>query len=74
MPTTPAVQAESLKKLSTRRPGDAVASGFARIAYCEGVAKITYELQPQAVSQDRQAAARGQTEAVVGSVPGVQRA
>ncbi|NLG42295.1 MAG: Mrp/NBP35 family ATP-binding protein [Phycisphaerae bacterium] len=66
--------AESLKNVIDPATGrDAVASGFARIAYCEGVAKITYELQPQAAGQDRQAALREQTEAVVGSVPGVQR-
>jgi ATP-binding protein involved in chromosome partitioning len=65
--------AEALKEVIDPATGrDAVSSGFARIAYCEGVTKITYELPPHAAGQDRQAALREQTEAVVGRVEGVR--
>jgi ATP-binding protein involved in chromosome partitioning len=66
--------AESLKEVIDPATGrDAVSSGFARIAYCEGVARIIYELPPQAASQDRQDALREQTEVVVGRIEGVRQ-
>ncbi len=51
---------------------DVVSAGYPRIAYCTGVARITYELPPHAAAPDVQAALREQTMAAVAGLEGMR--